>query len=304
MPEQTIHSLSIWLDSWRNWLVAEKQYAPNTCEAYLADFQAYTDFLSESGEAVDSPTRQRFRAYLAKLQADDKSRATIARHVASIRSFYRCADRQGWMVIDDFSWMKAPKQPRSLPKTISENQAAAMLSALGQLEKPSWQIARDRAVLLLLYGCGLRISEALSIQANDRPLKDWIRITGKGGKVREVPVLPLVTAAVEQAAELCPFQPQGDVPLFRSSRGGAYGARAVQRLVEELRLRAGLPTHTTPHALRHAFATHLLSAGGDLRAIQELLGHASLSTTQRYTYLDAGQLLDIHKQTHPRGNLE
>ena len=303
MAEHVHQNVFIWIEAWQNWLATEKHYAPNTCEAYHSDFQAFVEFMRESGADIEIPTRQQFRSYLAKLHADDKSRATIARHVASIRSFYRYADRQGWMVIDDFSWMKAPKLPRSLPKTISENQAAAMLSILGQLEKPAWQIARDRAVLLLLYGCGLRISEALSIQASDRPLKDWIRITGKGGKVREVPVLPLVTAAVEQAADLCPFQPQGNVPLFRSSRGGALGARAVQRLVEGLRLRAGLPSHTTPHALRHAFATHLLTAGGDLRAIQELLGHASLSTTQRYTYLDAGQLLDVHKQTHPRGDL-
>lgn len=302
MTNQKHPRLSNWIESWQNWLKTERQYAQNTCDAYLSDFQAYTDFIDRSGDKIDFPTRQRFRAYLAELQTDDKSRATMARHVASIRSFYRHADRQGWLKLEDFSWMKAPKLPRSLPKTITENQAAAILSALDSLEKPAWQIARDRAVLLLLYGCGLRISEALSLKAHDRPLGDWLRITGKGSKTREVPVLPLISAAVEQAAELCPFQPQGDTALFRSSRGAALGPRAVQRLVEDLRLRAGLPSHTTPHALRHAFATHLLTAGGDLRAIQELLGHESLSTTQRYTYLDAGRLLDVHKQTHPRGD--
>ena len=301
MPNTAEPSLIIWIADWQRWLNAEKQYAQNTCDAYLADFQAYCAFMEISSTPIAKPTRQRFRAYLAEQQMADKSRATIARHVASIRSFYRFADRQGWFQLEDFSWMKAPKLPRSLPKTISENQAAAMLSALNQLEKPAWQIARDRAVLLLLYGCGLRISEALSLTAADQPLGDWLRMKGKGGKIREVPVLPLVAAAIEQAAEICPFQPQGSAALFRSSRGGALGPRAVQRVVEDLRLRAGLPSHTTPHALRHAFATHLLTAGGDLRAIQELLGHASLSTTQRYTYLDAGRLLDVHKQTHPRG---
>ena len=290
-----------WCRAWQNWLKTEKQYAQNTYEAYLGDFDAYCAFMRSASAHIDSPSRQLFRAYLASLQAEEKSRATIARHVASIRSFYRFADRQGWIEVEDFSWMKAPKLPRALPKSITENQASAMLSALNALEKPDWQIARDRAVLLLLYGCGLRISEALSLTANMRPLGEWLRITGKGGKIREVPVLPIVSIAVEQAAGLCPFQPQGDSALFRSSRGGALGPRAIQRCVEELRIRAGLPAHTTPHALRHAFATHLLTAGGDLRAIQELLGHASLSTTQRYTYLDAGTLLDVHKQTHPRG---
>ena len=290
-----------WISAWLAWLRTEKHYAEATYSAYSRDLEAFSAHLASNGEDLDQPSRQAFRAYLAKMQAEGAARTTIARHVASLRSFYRYVDRQGWLVIDDFSWMKAPKQPRSLPKSLSEKQAAAMLAALADRAVPDWQKARDRAVLLLLYGCGLRISEALSLRACDRPLSEWIRITGKGQKIREVPVLPAVAAAVEEAAHLCPFQPQGEEPLFRSSRGGPYGPRAVQRLAEDLRHRAGLPAHTTPHALRHAFATHLLSAGGDLRAIQELLGHASLSTTQRYTSLDTGQLLDIHKQTHPRG---
>lgn len=295
-------TITVWIASWQTWLRAEKQYAKNTCDAYLQDFSAFCVHLAALDGDIDFPTRQIFRAYLADMQAADRTRTTIARHVASIRSFYRFADRQGWTDISDFSWMKAPKLPRSLPKTITENQATAMLAALTKRQKPSWQITRDRAVLLLLYGCGLRISEALSLKASDRPLNDWLRITGKGGKIREIPVLPIVAASVEQAAASCPFQPQGEALLFRSNRGGPLGPRAVQRLVEDLRIHAGLPSHTTPHALRHAFATHLLTAGGDLRAIQELLGHASLSTTQRYTYLDAGQLLDVHRQTHPHGD--
>ena len=159
---------------------------------------------------------------------------------------------------------------------------------------------RDFAVLVLLYGAGLRISEALGLRREDAPLGDWLTITGKGNKTREVPVLAAATQAVNNYLAACPFDGGPSGPLFVSSRGGALGPRAVQRLVEDLRASLDLPVHVTPHALRHAFATHLLGNGGDLRAIQELLGHASLSTTQRYTQVDESHLVQVHRDTHPR----
>jgi integrase/recombinase XerC len=165
---------------------------------------------------------------------------------------------------------------------------------------PAWRVARDQAVLTLLWGCGLRISEAMALRMRDAPLPPSLRVQGKGGKVRLVPVLPLVREQVDAYVQLLPSRPDGDEALFRADRGGPLRARQVQRLVQNLRGRLGLSERATPHALRHAFATHLLGAGADLRSIQELLGHASLSTTQRYTAVDAGKLLDAYSQAHPR----
>ena len=183
---------------------------------------------------------------------------------------------------------------------MSEDEARALLAAIFRRRGDDWAKQRDFALLMLLYGSGLRISEALSLVRGDAPLGEWLRITGKGGKVREVPVLPAVAAAVASYLAVCPFDGGRDSPLFVSSRGNGFGARAAQRLVEALRLELSLPAHVTPHALRHAFATHLLGHGADLRAIQELLGHASLSTTQRYTSVDEAHLLRLHRETHPR----
>ena len=194
------------------------------------------------------------------------------------------------------------KQPQQLPKSVEHVDMEKLLTAVLQRNVPDWQKNRDLALLMLLYGLGLRISEALSLRASDVPLSDWITITGKGGKERDIPVLGNVAAAVAHAAHTCPFQPCGDELLFRSSRGGALNARAVQRLIETLRIELGLPSHVTPHALRHAFATELLGNGGDLRAIQQLLGHQSLSTTQRYTHIDAARLRRLHQEIHPRAN--
>ena len=200
--------------------------------------------------------------------------------------------------------MKAPKLARALPKSVSVTDMDLVLKAVKPSDEASWQQKRDYALLMLLYGCGLRISEALSLRADHLPLTDWLQITGKGGKMRDIPILEAVREAVQKAADSCPFQPHGEEAFFRSARNAPLNARAVQRLVEKLRLQLGLPAHTTPHALRHAFATHLLAGGGDLRAIQQLLGHASLSTTQRYTDVDEQGLIDIHKQIHPRSHTQ
>jgi len=290
----------IWHDKWVSWLLAERGYSRHTIDAYQRDLEIFFSFLASKKCDPLAFTRQDFRGFLAAQQSAKLSRTTLARRISAIRNYYRFGIRAGYLPTENFSWLRAPRTPNPLPKAVSETDMHRLLAAVKNRTAPDWQKKRDFAVLMLLYGCGLRISEALSLKASELPLGEWLRIKGKGNKYREVPVIPLVIVAVKEAAEICPFQPQGDVPLFCSNRGLPLQARSVQRLIESLRLALGLPSYVTPHALRHAYTTHLLAGGGDLRAIQELLGHASLSTTQRYTHIDASRLIDIHKQTHPR----
>ena len=292
-----------WLSNWFDWLRSERGYGINTLAAYQRDLDIFRLFLENEQVSAPRLTRQDFRAFLAGEQAKGLARTTLARRVSSIRSFYRFCDRRGYFSLVDLSWMKAPKTPRALPKSVSTTDMEMVLKAVKPDRSPSWQQQRDYALLMLLYGCGLRISEALSLQANQVPLTDWLQITGKGGKMRDIPILEAVREAIQEAGDSCPFQPHGEDAFFRSARNAALNARAVQRLVERLRLELGLPSHTTPHALRHAFATHLLAGGGDLRAIQQLLGHASLSTTQRYTDVDEKRLIDLHREIHPRSGI-
>lgn len=301
MPTET-SSQHGWEDKWLAWLQNERRYPENTLQAYQRDWHDYTAFLNAEGATILPPQRALYRRYLAHLQKRGLARTTIARRVSTLRSYYRFGVRYAGADIPDISWMKAPKVPAPLPKAISAEQTDIMLASLAKLDTDPWQKQRDYAVLLLLYGAGLRLSEALSLRRDDAPLGEWLRLTGKGGKIREVPLLPVISVAVQAYLDQCPFAalPTEGGALFLSSRGNPLGARAVQRLVEQLRHAAGLPAHTTPHALRHAFATSLLSGGGDLRAIQQLLGHASLSTTQRYTHIDKARLQEIHQQTHPR----
>ena len=198
------------------------------------------------------------------------------------------------------SIFKSPKLKRSFPKSIESNLVAQALETIMNNESDHWINLRDRAVLLLLYGSGLRISEALSLKRKDAPNGEWLRVKGKGNKYRDVPLLPIICEGVREYIDHCPFDTNGDEPLFLGKRGGELSPRIIQRRVENLRYELGLPSHTTPHALRHAFATHLLSGGADLRAIQQLLGHSSLSTTQRYTDVNEAELLRLHKAIHPR----
>ena len=234
------------------------------------------------------------------MAARQLARTTIARRVSSLRGFYQFCGRQQLLNVPDLSWLRAPKPNRPVPKSLSADDAKSLLAAIFDRRGADWVKQRDFAVLTLLYGAGLRISEALKLRREEAPLGDWLTITGKGNKTREVPVLTAAAEAIDDYLAACPFDGGPSAPLFVSSRGGALGPRAVQRLVEDLRASLDLPAHVTPHALRHAFATHLLSNGGDLRAIQELLGHASLSTTQRYTQVDESHLIQIHRDTHPR----
>ena len=285
--------------AWLAWLESERRYGANTLAAYESDLDDYLGYAGgDAGSAP--PDRRRFRGWLADMAGRGLARTTVARRVSALRSFYRFCGRTGRIDIDDLSWLRAPRPPKSVPKPVSEEDARALLAAIFRRRGDDWAKQRDFALLMMLYGSGLRISEALDLTRRDVPLGDWLRITGKGGKIREVPVLPAIAEAVAAYIGTCPFDGGPDAPLFVSARGNAFGARAAQRLVESLRLELSLPAHVTPHALRHAFATHLLGNGADLRAIQELLGHASLSTTQRYTNVDEAHLLRLHRETHPR----
>ena len=296
--------ISAWWDSWLNWLAAERQYAAHTLDAYARDVNTYLSFLDQQSSIKNPPERHDFRSFLAAQQSENLEHATLARRVSAVRNFYQFGAQNGYIEKIDLSWMKPPKRPHLIPKDLPDTDIQKILSVIDASNQPGWIKDRDKAVLMLLYGCGLRISEALSLTAADLPLSEWLRIKGKGSKYRDLPVLKAVADAVHAAAVTCPFQPQDQELLWRSRRGGPLNARAVQRLIETIRIKLGLPEHVTPHTLRHAFATHLLAGGGDLRAIQQLLGHASLSTTQRYTHVDSKQLLDIHHQTHPRAKTD
>ena len=285
--------------AWLSWLETERRYGANTLAAYESDLDDYLGYAGDDAGGAP-PDRRRFRGWLADMAGRGLARTTVARRVSALRSFYRFCGRTGRIEINDLSWLRAPRPPRSVPKPVSEEDARLLLAAIFRRRGDDWAKQRDFALLMMLYGSGLRVSEALGLTRKDVPFGEWLRITGKGGKIREVPVLPAVAEAVAAYAGACPFDGGPDAPLFVSARGNRFGARAAQRLVESLRLELSLPAHVTPHALRHAFATHLLGNGADLRAIQELLGHASLSTTQRYTNVDEAHLLRLHRETHPR----
>jgi len=300
--EQIFKKITVHVQSWLSWLTSIKHYQSHTIDAYSRDLADYIKCLSKQNEIELSPNRALFRIWLAEMYGSGCAKTTIARRISALRSFTRFCHRHSILDIVDLSWMKAPKIPLSLPKSMSEADASMMLELLSKRSGEEWENNRDTAILYLMYGCGLRLAETLSLTPVHLADPNWLRITGKGNKIREVPVLPIVAEQLQTALQSCPFKLEDNMPIFMSKRGHPLGPRAVQRMVEKLRISANLPAETTPHTLRHAFATHLLSAGGDLRAIQELLGHASLSTTQRYTHIDTQRLKDIHQQTHPRAD--
>ncbi len=276
-----------------------------TLEAYGRDLDQLFEFLSgHLGKAVmlsdlEALTAADWRAFLADRRREGAGARTLQRKLSAIRSFFAYARKSWGLENPPLSLVEAPRAARRMPRPVSETAARALIADAGENAEP-WIAARDTAVLSLLYGCGLRISEALSLTGRDRALPKTLRIAGKGGKTRIVPVLPVVSDAVARYAALCPFDLDAASPLFRAKRGGALSPRQMQAVMETLRSRLGQPSTATPHALRHSFATHLLAHGGDLRAIQDLLGHASLSTTQIYAEVDGAALQRIHAATHPR----
>jgi integrase/recombinase XerC len=298
-------ALAAWLDH----LVHERRSSPRTVESYAGCVQPFLAFLEiHRGERLSvgdlgGVTPAEIRAYLAARRSGERPLCarSVSQALSAIRSFYRWLDRRLGVVNPGLALVRGPKLPRSAPRPVSEVAARELIADAGDdPELDPWEGARDAAVLTLLYGCGLRISEALSLRAGDLPLGDTLRVVGKGSKTRIVPVLPAVNAALQAYAQALPWAVGPDEPLFRARRGGPLSPRHVQATVQGLRGRLGLPPSATPHALRHSFATHLLGAGADLRSIQELLGHASLSTTQRYADVDAEGLLAAYGKAHPR----
>ncbi|MDE3081566.1 MAG: tyrosine recombinase XerC [Paracoccaceae bacterium] len=294
------------LEAWIAHLGALKGRAPNTLAAYRRDVTGFLDFLAchrggpmGLGQLADLGTTE-LRAWMAHERGRGLSARSLARALSSVKGFLRwLSDREGTEATAALS-ARGPKYRRKLPRPLSEDAARAVIASLGDDAREDWIAARDIAVVTLLYGCGLRISEALSLTGAEARLPDTLRIRGKGGKERMVPVLPAAQAAVARYVALCPYDLPAPEPLFRGARGGALSPRLIAKAMEQTRMKLGLPATATPHAMRHSFATHLLSAGGDLRAIQELLGHASLSTTQAYTAVDAARLMEVYEAAHPR----
>jgi len=288
-------------------LSGERRLAAKTVESYQRDLSAFIGFIAghldktiKLKDLADLALRD-FRAYLAFRQRGDKplSAASIARQLSALRTFYRYLNRRYRIENDAIGLIKGPRVQAPLPKPLSQSGAKDIV-AEGSTDARPWVQSRNTAVMMLLYGAGLRVSEALSLSPDHLPLKQTLSLTGKGGKTRIVPILPVVVEAVEKYVKLCPFPLENGLALFRGVRGGPLSARQVQLDMQRLRGYLGLPETATPHALRHSFATHLLAGGGDLRTIQQLLGHEDLSTTQRYTGVDVEGLRRVHKAAHPR----
>lgn len=295
-------ALARWLDSER----AVRGRSDHTITAYQGDLLAFLSFLGGHYGTPALPgtlgalTQSDMRGFAAAERARGLSARSLARRMSAVRSFLRwLSDREGFDASRALS-SRSPRYRRSLPRPIAPDQARAVLELASEGHRTPWVAARDAAVLTLLYGLGLRISEALALDGRDWPFGEALRIRGKGSKERVVPVLPVARQAVAAYLRQCPWPLGPDTPLFRGVRGGRLGQAPIQSAMATLRQSLGLPETATPHALRHSFATHLLAAGGDLRTIQQLLGHASLSTTQVYTGVDDAHLLAVHRAAHPR----
>ena len=291
--------------AWLRFLSVEKRLRPASLVAYSRDARDFLAFLQahRGGDMPDRLTVGDMRAFLAQRRQNGLVSRSLARNLCGIRSLCGFLHKRGRLDATALDAIRAPKMPRLLPKPLSEKDARALLNdapASNSSTTETWDEIRDIAVFSLLYGCGLRISEALNLNTDILPLGERLVIRGKGDKRRLLPVLPAVRAAVERYVRICPFTLAADTPLFRGKRGKRLGARTIQMRLEQARTALQLPHNATPHGLRHSFATHLLNAGGDLRTIQELLGHASLSSTQGYTALETGRLLQVYDESHPR----
>lgn len=296
-------------DALQNWLShqrALKGAAENTITAYQGDVADFLAFMTHHKAApqglgaLAEITISEMRSWMAHTRGPDVGPRSMARKLSAVKAFYRwLAEREGFEPTAVLS-TRAPKYQKKLPRPLAIDAAKAMIDCVEIQSDRPWVSARDVAVLTLLWGCGLRISEALGLKGRDAPLPDNLRIFGKGDKERLVPVLPAARDAVENYRRLCPHPEADDLPLFRAIKGGPLSARSIASVMADARMQLGLPATATPHAMRHSFATHLLDAGGDLRAIQELLGHASLSTTQAYTAVDTARLMDVYNKAHPK----
>ncbi|EFO32829.1 tyrosine recombinase XerC [Roseibium sp. TrichSKD4] len=297
------------LGAWLDHLADERRLADKTLVSYERDVRQFLRFLT--GHLGGAPCVKDlgelrpadYRSFLAKRrQADKAGSRSLARGLSGVRSFLRFLEKRGELNAAAIGAVRPPRIAQSLPKPLTVPDAEEIVSGDLGLESETWIETRNMAVLTLLYGCGLRISEALSLTGRTAPKGDarTMRITGKGGKERLVPMLPVVTQAIETYIAQCPYPITANGPLFLGARGGALNPRLIQKAMEKMRSALGLPASATPHALRHSFATHLLAGGGDLRTIQELMGHASLSSTQIYTQIDSASLLAAYDRSHPR----
>lgn len=297
------------IDEWRVWLSTERRASKHTADAYARDLAAFLAFLTNHlGTPADCADLAGlkpadFRSYLAHRAGLGIARSSLARGMSTLRNFFRFLGRSGRAENAAIGTVKTPRLPRTVPKAIDQDDAMRAIALAEELAHEPWIAARDSALLILLYGCGLRIGEALGLKCADIPKDDSMRVVGKGQKERIVPVLAVVREAIAAYRAICPFAATPDAPLFVGKRGKALNPGVVQRQVRTLRAHLGLSESATPHAFRHSFATHLLADGGDLRTIQELLGHASLSTTQRYTVVDAARLAKVYEQAHPRARI-
>jgi integrase/recombinase XerC len=290
---------------WAAYLQHDRRRSAHTVRAYVATAHRFIAFLGGyRGEAVGDASlltlgASDLRAFLAQRRAEGLGAASAARELSGVRAFLKyAAEQQGSHA--QLPRTRAPKRPRTLPRPAAPDEVMGLAENAAEAASAPWIGARDLAILLLLYGAGLRVAEALSLTARMLPIGITLRVTGKRSKTRIVPVVPAVREAIEEYVRICPYPLIGEVPLFVGARGGPLNPDLVRRAVAAARRRLGLPDTLTPHALRHSFATHLLARGADLRALQELLGHASLSSTQIYTAVDAARLLDVYRHAHPR----
>jgi integrase/recombinase XerC len=307
--ERSTEGASTLLGRWLDALSKERRASPKTVEAYGRDLRQFLDFCASCGIAracadFSELSPADIRGFLAMRRESGVANRSLARQIAALRGFARFLERETGIRCEALFAIRAPKAPRSLPRPVAPTPARALCDPelVEDGVRAPWIASRDAAVLALLYGCGLRISEALSLSGRDLATLEEgsLTVLGKGGRMRVVPALPRVRERVREYLAQCPYAVKPDAPIFRGARGGPLSPRVIQGTVARLRGALGLPASATPHALRHAFATHLLARGGDLRAIQELLGHASLSTTQVYTAVDTHRLLDAYRNAHPR----
>ena len=306
LDQQVLHVFK----SWQDWLFNERKLSENTRMAYLKDVEAFFCFFSKHiGSNISMLSLQQLtiadlRSFLADRKRSGLSNTSMARNVSSIRSFFYFLNKFGHLKNEAINLLTSPKIPQAIPKALDEDEALSILEKPSSTNMQPWVKSRDKAIFALMYGCGLRIGEIIALDGSDIPLSDAIIVKGKGNKQRLIPIMPIIRDSVAEYMSLCPFTISKDGPAFFGVRGNRLNPGVVQRSMRLIRGSLGLPATATPHSLRHSFGTHLLVNGGDLRSIQELLGHASLSTTQRYTAIDTNYLKEVHQKFHPRAELK
>ena len=295
---------------WQDWLSNERRLSGNTRTAYLNDVETFFCFLSKHiGSSISMVNLHQLsitdlRSFLTHRKRSGLSNTSMARNVSSIRSFFYFLNKFGHLQNEAINLLTSPKIPQAIPKALDKAEAFSLLETSSSTAMQPWVKSRDKAIFSLMYGCGLRIGEIIALNGSDIPLSDAIIVNGKGNKQRLVPVIPIIRHNVADYMSLCPFTISKNGPAFFGVRGNRLNPGVVQRSMRAIRGSLGLPATATPHSLRHSFGTHLLMNGGDLRSIQELLGHASLSTTQRYTAIDTNYLKEVHQKFHPRAELK